>query len=128
MKLTTKHVAIIAFSIIGFVVVHHYFFELRTIKEKGIYSIGFVTDFQYRARTSVCYYHFYYHGIKYDGGNLDAVFTTGDVGKRFFVQFLKDDPERCVLLRKEVPVCILEASPEGWEIIPHCMDEDGNLH
>jgi hypothetical protein len=60
MKLTTKHVSIIAFSITGFVAVHHYFFELRTIKKEGIYLIGFVTDFQYRARTSVCYYHFYF--------------------------------------------------------------------
>ena len=118
-KITTKHLAIIVFSMMGCVVVH-YFYELRRIEKEGIYSIGFVTDYQYRSRTS---YHFYYKGIKYNDGYTIGIFTTKDIGKRFFVQFLKDDPDKCVLFHKKVPDYLTEAPPEGWETIPKRVDE-----
>jgi hypothetical protein len=49
-------------------------------------------------------------GRKYEGRNNTGNLTTKkDIGRRFFVRFLKEDPTRCGLIAdKPVPDCIKE--------------------
>jgi hypothetical protein len=65
-------------------------------------------------------------GRKYEGRNNTGNLTTKkDIGRRFFVRFLKEDPTRCGLIAdKPVPDCIKEVPPEGWSEIPHCLYRD----
>jgi hypothetical protein len=97
------------------------------VNKYGIYTVATVTNVK---RTGVgvapsCYYCFYYKGKKYEGEDA-TVLKKKDIGKRFYVHFLKESPNRCLMLAdKSVPDCITKVPPEGWEVIPTCVSENG---
>jgi hypothetical protein len=123
------HAPLIGLAILIIVCLVGYMTNYYPVHKYGIYTVGTVTDVK---RTggyvgTSCYFYFYYMGKRYEGRNATEL-KKKDIGKRFYVQFLKNNPNRCGCSDRPVPDCIKDVPPEGWEIIPHCMDEDGNLH
>jgi hypothetical protein len=101
-------------------------------RKYGIYTVCTITDVRKTGgrvgRSS--FFYFFYKGKKYDGRTVTGDLTTKkDIGRRFFVRFLKEDPSHCgIIADKPVPDCIKEVPPEGWEIIPKCMDDNGRIN
>jgi hypothetical protein len=97
----------------------------------GIYSVATVTDIsKYHKGGRDCSFYFFYRGKIYRNQSTTRILLPGrDTGRRFYVKFLKDNPSRSYILdEKPVPDCIKEPPPEGWQVIPHCMDGNGKIY
>jgi hypothetical protein len=98
------------------------------LHKHGIYSVATITDViapGARVGRSSDFY-FYYQEKKYEATAVTRdLITRQDIGRRFYIKFLKDNPNRCYILsNKPVPDCIKEVPPEGWTEIPHCSYRD----
>ena len=131
-KINKKHHALLV--VIGFLIVIcivGYMYNYP-VNKYGIYTIAVITDVKYQGGRvgKSGFYYFYYQGNRYTGENITGdLITKNDIGKRFFVQFLKENPNRCgICADKPVPDCITKAPPEGWEVIPKCRGDDGEMH
>ncbi|MDR0605080.1 MAG: hypothetical protein LBG80_12325 [Bacteroidales bacterium] len=120
------HAPLIGLGILILVCLIGYMYNYYPVNKYGIYTVGTVTDVK-RTGGRVgpsCFFYFYYKGKRYEGSNPTNL-KKKDIGKRFYVQFLKDNPNRCGLEdNKPVPDCIKEVPPEGWAEIPHCSYRD----
>jgi hypothetical protein len=98
------------------------------LEKYGIYSVATITEVsKYSRGGRISYFYFYYQGKKYEDSDLtEDLITKRDIGRRFYVKFLKDNPNRCYIPddKQPVPDCIKEVPPEGWTEIPHCSYRD----
>lgn len=92
-----------------------------TVNNEGVYTIATVYNFKI-VRGGIGFdFKYIFRGVEYRAYAVGSVNNTSmkDEGKRFFIQVLANDPERCLITSIQVPDSIIEAPSEGWKELPN---------
>lgn len=94
------------------------FYRSNTVEKDGVYTIA--TVYNIEKTRGGRHYNFSYivNDVQYNSYAISTIKTLQDEGKRFFIQFLPNNPERCLMTDIRVPDSITEAPPEGWKELP----------
>ncbi|MEN9919798.1 MAG: hypothetical protein RL662_2234 [Bacteroidota bacterium] len=93
-------------------------YRSHTVEKEGVYTIATLHNIT-GARGGVSYaFEYSYGGKNYDSFANSSEKKHSDEGKRFFIQVLPNDPERCKMTNIRVPDSITQAPYNGWKELP----------
>ena len=89
------------------------------LDRNGIYTIGTTVGRDVTSKGVYIDYFFVFGNSEYSGSRQPENYNVMEEGGRYFVIFIKEDPDNNrILWDKPVPEHITESPPEGWEEIP----------
>lgn len=94
------------------------FYRSGVVAKEGVYTIATIHKVQGARGGLRIDFSYVFDNKNYTGYAVNSSYSRNDVGKRFFIQVLPNDPERSLITDIEVPDSITEAPPEGWEKLP----------
>lgn len=89
-----------------------------TVQKEGNYTIATVYKLEGARGGSKIHIEYYVKGKRYTGSYISDQEIDKKVGRRFFLQYLPSQPNRCHIEGVLVPDSITEAPPEGWQELP----------
>lgn len=88
-------------------------------KKKGVYTIATIYNIEGARGGIKTYFEYYVYGKRYtSSGVVSKNKEKETIGKRYFVQYLASQPNRCYMEGIPVPDSITEAPIGGWTEIP----------
>ena len=128
------HVKVIAFCIIGFLLLGYIIFSSQAkrfeyLKENGWYTIGVGKEIEKRRTGWEFIYNYKVNNEKYDGSVSFGYSGSGglEIGGIYFVVFDPDKPKKRMIIKyPAVPAEINLDSipPEGWSELPVSVPKD----
>jgi hypothetical protein len=117
-KLFTNKVTIPAFFIMMTIIAGISIYRSCTVQKQGVYTIAILSNVT-GTRGGVSFsFEYSYLDKKYSNFTVSPDMKRSDEGKRFFIQVLPNDPERCWVTNIRVPDSITQAPYSGWKELP----------
>jgi hypothetical protein len=89
-----------------------------TVQKKGIYTIATIYNIEGGRGGMAFDFKYDFQSKEYKSYASGSDIKRSDEGKRFFIQVLPNDPERCKMTNIRVPDSITQAPYSGWKELP----------